>query len=268
MNIVRHSMMLLVASSLPALGQIHYTPTEQHYRLHSTVERSQEQNGQKTSGVITNEQQVTVSLKATGSKSAISDKDTLQFAVTLDSVNMSSNLAVNLPDVKVMEGTRVSGTMLPSGKVLKFASDTKATDGVDRESIVSSMAHFLLTLPVNASANATWADTATQNFSKDGNTLKTSTITVSKVMGDTTVAGQKAWRVHRSSTLVINGTQAQSNQQISMDGTGTGEAMYYIGTNGVYLGSTSTQSMNETVKANGIVIPVKQTATSVVTIIP
>jgi len=66
---------------------------------------------------------------------------------------------------------------------------------------------------------------------------------------------------------VIAGTQAQSNQQISMDGTGTGEAMYYIGTNGVYLGSTSTQTMNETVKAAGIVIPVTQTAKSVVTII-
>jgi hypothetical protein len=52
-----------------------------------------------------------------------------------------------------------------------------------------------------------------------------------------------------------------------MDGTGSGEAMYYIGTNGVYLGSTSTQTMKETVKAAGIVIPVTQTATSVVTII-
>lgn len=267
MKIVRHSAMLLVASTLPALGQIHYTPTVQRYRLHSTVERSQEQNGQKTSGVITNEQQVTVSLQAPGSKSTVSDKDTLRFAVTLDSVNMSSNLAVQLPDVQVMQGTKVSGAMLPSGKVLSFNSDTKATDGVDRESIVSSMAHFLLTLPPSAGANATWTDTANTNFSKDGTSMKTSTITVSKVIGDTTVAGQQAWRVHRTSTLVISGTQAQSNQQISMDGTGTGEAMYYIGTNGVYLGSTSTQTMSETVKASGIVIPVTQTATSVVTII-
>ena len=79
--------------------------------------------------------------------------------------------------------------------------------------------------------------------------------------------GQSAWRVHRTSTLVISGTQQQSNQQITMEGTGTGEAMYYIGTNGVYLGSTSTQTMNETVKAEGMVIPVTQTATSTVTII-
>jgi hypothetical protein len=267
MIIGRLSALLLVAGTLPALGQIHYSPSVQRYRLHSTVERTQEQNGQKTSGVITNEQQVTLSLQGPRAGGTLTDKDTLRFAVTLDSVNMSSNLAVQLPDVGVMQGTKVSGVMLPSGKVLNFTSDTKSTDGVDRESIVSSMAHFLLTLPATAAANTTWTDTATQNFSKDGTTMKTSTITVSKVIGDTTVAGQPAWRVHRTSTLLIAGTQAQSNQQISMDGTGTGEAMYYIGTNGVYLGSTSTQTMKETVKAAGIVIPVTQTATSVVTII-
>jgi hypothetical protein len=267
MMIARLSAALLVAGTLPALGQIHYSPSVQHYRLHTTVERTQEQNGQKTSGVITNEQQVTMSLEAPGAKGTLTDRDTLHFVVTLDSVNLSSNLAASLPDVGVMRGTKVSGVMLPTGKVLSFNSDTKSTDGVDRADIVASMAHFLLTLPTTAGANTKWTDTATQNLSKDNTTIKTSTITVSKVVGDTTVAGQPAWRVHRASTLVIAGTQAQSNQQISMDGTGTGEAMYYIGTNGVYLGSTSTQTMKETVKAAGIVIPVTQTATSVVTII-
>lgn len=267
MKVVRFPAMLLVASTLPALGQIHYTPSVQHYRLHSTVERAQEQNGQKTSGVITNEQQVTVTIQGPSAKRALSDKDTLQFAVTLDSVNMSSNLAVQLPNVQVMQGTKVSGAMLPSGKVLSFSSDTKATDGVDRESIVSSMAHFLLTLPATAGAGATWTDTATTSFSKDGSSLKTQTITMSQVIGDTTISGQAAWRVHRSSALVISGTQQQENQTITMDGTGTGEAMYYIGTNGIYLGSTSTQSMKETVKAAGTVIPVTQTATSTVSIV-
>ncbi len=268
MIVVRLSAMLLVASTLPALGQIHYTPTVQRYRLHYTVQRSQEQNGQKTDGLITNEQQVTLTIQGPKTKGALTDKDTLQFAVTLDSVNMSSNLTVQLPDVQVMQGTKVSGVMLPSGKVLRFASDTKSADGVDRESIVSSMAHFLLTLPATARAGAKWSDTSSTSLSKDGSSLNTRTITQSQVIGDTTVAGQSSWRVHRTSALVISGTQVQSNQKITMEGTGSGEAMYYIGTNGVFLGSTSTQTMKETVKASGMVIPVTQTATSTITLIP
>ncbi len=240
MNVVRHFAMLLIAAALPALGQIHYTPGVQRYRLHSTVQRTQEQNGKKTSGTITNEQQVTVVLQAPGSKGALSDRDTLHFDVTLDSVNLELELAVQLPNVAVMQGTKVSGAMLPSGKVLELQL---GHEGRRTASIASRSCRawrtFFSRCPPTPAAGTTWTDTANTNVSKDGTSLKTSTITVSKVIGDTTIAGQSAWRVHRSSTLVISGTQSQSNQQISMDGTGTGEAMYYIGTNGIYLGSTS-----------------------------
>ncbi|MEO7038909.1 MAG: hypothetical protein ABI446_02815 [Gemmatimonadaceae bacterium] len=268
MNVVRFSAMLLVASTLPALGQLHYTPTVQHYRLHASVQRTAIQNGETTNGQITNEQQVTVTIMPPKSKGTASERDTLQFAVTLDSVSMSSNLLAQLPDVTVMRGTRVSGEMLPSGKVLSFTSDSKPADGVDRESIIASMAHFFLMLPTTAKTGSSWTDTASTNVSKDGVSIKTQTISVSKILGDTTIAGQAASRIHRTSTLTISGTQVQSNQTVSMDGAGTGEAMYYIGTNGVFLGSTQSQSMKETVKSAGMVIPITQTATNTVTIIP
>lgn len=264
MNAVCFSALLLAAGTLPTPGQIRYAPTTQHYRLHSTVRRIQEQNGQKTDGTITNDQLVTIAIQAPKGKSVVTADDTLHFAVSLDSTVMSSTLAVQLPDVSVMQGTTVTGDMLPTGKVLNFKSDTKAEDGVDRESIVASMAHFLLPIPASATTGTTWADTANTNVSKDGNTLQTQTITTSSVIGDTTYAGQKAWRVRRQSVLRISGSQTQSNQQITMDGDGTGEGMYYIGSNGIYLGSTATQKMTMTVKAAGTVIPVTQTATSTV----
>ena len=268
MNVVRFSAMLLVAGTLPSIAPIHYEPTVQHYRMHQAVDRSEERNGQKRVVTITNEQQMTMAIQGPSTKRALTDKDTLHFAVTLDSVSMSANVATQLPDVSVMQGTTVKGLMLPSGKVLSFGSDTKKDDGVDRESIVKSMASFLLTLPSNAGAGATWVDTALTNVSNNGSTMKGQTITTSKVLGDTTVGGQPAWRVHRSSSFTIAGSQAQENQTISMEGTGSGEAMYYIGTNGVFLGSTATQTMNQSVKADGLVIPVVQTANSTVTIVP
>lgn len=266
MNAVRYSALLLAAGTLPAIGQIHYAPTTQHYRLHSTVRRITEQNGEKSDGTITNDQVVTMAIHALHGKSALTEKDTLHFAVSLDSTNMSSTLTVQLPDVSVMQGTTVTGDMLPTGKVLNFKSDTKAADGVDRESIVASMAHFLVPIPAAATIGTSWTDTANTNVSKDGNTLQTQTITNSSVVGDTTYGGQKAWRVRRQSVLKISGTQKQPNQVITMDGDGTGEGMYYIGSNGIYLGSTASQKMNMTVKAAGTVIPVTQTAISTVEI--
>jgi hypothetical protein len=268
MNLVRYSAMMLVAGTLSAIGQIHYEPTVQHYRLHSVVQRSEERNGEKKQILVTTEQQMTMKLEGPASKRALTGQDTLRFAMTLDSVTMSANTATSLPDVTVMQGTTVSGMMLPTGKVLSFASDTKKEDGVDRKSIVEHMSQFLLTLPATASAGASWADTSRTDVSSNGIVMKGQTITKSTVLSDTTVAAQKAWRVHRSSVFTIAGTQTQENQTISMEGTGSGEAMYYIGTNGIYLGSTATETMKQTVKADGVVIPVVQIANSTVTIIP
>jgi hypothetical protein len=266
MNAVRLSALLLAAGTLPAIGQIHYAPGTQHYRLHSTVRRIQEQNGQKTDGTITNDQLVTVAIRTANGKNTVGDKDTLKLAVSLDSVNMSSTLAVTLPDISVMQGTTVTANMLPNGKVLDFKSDTKAADGVDRQSIVSSMAHFLLPLPDAAKQGSNWTDTTNTNVSNEGSKLQTQTITTSSVIGDTVYAGQKAWRVQRQSVLKISGSQTQANQTITMDGDGTGEGMYYIGSNGTYLGSVASQKMSMTVKSAGTVIPVTQTATSTVEI--
>lgn len=264
MNAVRLSALLLAAGTLPALGQIHYAPTTQQYRLHSTVRRVQEQNGQKSDGTITNDQLMTMAIQSSRGKSALTDKDTLHFAVSLDSTSMSSTFAVQLPDVSVMQGTTVTGDMRPTGEVLNFKSDTTTKDGVDRESIEASMAHFLVPLPASATTGSSWTDTAKTNLSKDDYSIQTQTITTSSVIGDTTYGGQKAWRIRRQSVFTMSGTQKQTNQVVSSDGTGTGDAMYYIGSNGVYLGSTSMQKMNITVKAAGTVIPVTQTVTSTV----
>ncbi|HEY7861298.1 MAG TPA: hypothetical protein VIB98_07610 [Gemmatimonadaceae bacterium] len=266
MNALRYFALLLAAGTLPALGQIHYAPTTQHYRLHSTVRRITEQNGEKSDGTITNDQVVTMAIQASHGKSALTDKDTLHFAVSLDSTNMSSTLAVQLPDVSVMQGTTVTGDMRPTGEVLNFRSDTKATDGVDRESIVASMAHFLVPLPASATNGTNWTDTASTNVSKDSYSIQTTTITTSSVVGDTTYGGQKAWRVRRQSVFKMTGTQKQTNQVVSSVGDGTGDGMYYISSHGVYLGSTASQKMNMTVKSAGTVIPVVQTVTSTVEI--
>jgi hypothetical protein len=259
MKVVRYAALMLVASALPALAQIHYAPTVQHYRLHSVVNRSQQVQGQKTDFQITNDQLVTVTIQN-------GVKDTLRFAVSLDSTNMTSTLPVQLPDVASLQGTKVSGAMLSSGKVVSFKSESKKDDGLDRKSVIESMAHFLLALPAGATSGSHWTDTATSNVVHEKNDLRTRTITTSTIVVDTTFAGQKAWRVRRQTALQLSGTQTQQNDQLTVSGDGSGDGMYYIGVNGIYLGSTASQKMNMTVKSQGGSVPVVQTATSTVEI--
>jgi hypothetical protein len=263
MKAVRFSALLL-AGTLPALGPIHYAPGLQHYRLHLTDRRVQEKDGQKSEGTITNDQLITIDIRGPHSSGEVGKNDTLRFAMSLDSISLNSTYSVSLPDVSAMQGTTVSGDMLPSGRVLNFKSDTKAQDGVDRSSMVESMAHFFPTLPDTAKMGSKWTDTTNANLSNNGTIMQTQTIATTSVVGDTTYDGQRAWRIQRQAIFKISGSQVQEKQQISMSGDGTGEGTFYIGFNGVYLASVWEKKMNLVVKSAGEVIPATTTSTSTV----
>lgn len=259
--------LLLAAGSLSALGPIHYTPGTRRYRLHLTDQRTQEKNGEKSQGTITNDQLVTVDIRGPHGAGDVGNNDTLRFAMSLDSITLNSTFNVPLPDVSVMRGTTVSGDMLPSGKVLTFKSDTTAAqDGVDRSSMVESLAHFFLPLPESAKMGSKWTDTTNANLSRNGTSIQSRTITTSSVVGDTTYDGQRAWRIRRQAVFNTTASQAQENQRVTMSGDGTGEGTYYIGFNGVYLASVWSQKMNLIVKSAGVVMPGTNTTRSTVEI--
>ena len=250
------------ATPLLSQGPVKYAPGSRRYHLISVVKRTQEMDGQKTEFQITNEQRVSLKILA-------HSKDTLRFAVTLDSTKLSSNLPVQLPDLSKLQGTQVSGAMSPTGKVYSISSSVVADSGTDTQNLVEGMSRFLIAVPPGAKVGSSWVDTATSTVNRQGNDLESKTITTTTLLGDTTYAGQRAWRLERKLVLQIGGTQVQGNDQLSMKGEGTGSGMYYVSTRGVYLGSTATENMTMTVAiaSKGLTIPVTQSATSKVELV-
>lgn len=248
----------LSAAALPAQDAINYAPGAARYHLISVITRSQEQGGQTAEFRITNEQQVSVEISEHG-------RDTLDFAYTLDSSRVESDPPVQLPDVSKLVGTRVQGSMSPSGKVYAVTSSA-AEDDADAMNLVEGMSKFLLPLPEDAAVGSSWTDTTVNSVKREGNNLDMSSVTTSRVLDDTTYNGQKAWRVQRTSVLSLQGKQSQAGQELQVEGEGRGSGMYYLSRAGVYLGSTATQSMNMriTLPATGETVPVKQAVTSTV----
>ena len=248
---------LVGAAPLASQGTVRYAPGARHYHLISVLKRTQETQGQKTEYQITNEQRFSLNIIARS-------KDTLRFAVTLDSSRLSSNLPVQLPDLSKLQGTQVSGAMSPSGKVYSVTASVVADSGTDTQSLVEGMSRFLLQVPPGVKVGSSWVDTSTSMVNRDGNDLESRTITTTTLLGDTTFAGEKAWRFERKLVLQIGGTQVQGSDQLAVKGDGTGSGMYYVSTKGVYLGSTATQSMTMTVAiaSKRLTIPVTQSVVS------
>lgn len=246
------------AASLTAQKPIAYAPGAARYHLISVITRSQEQGGQRAEFKITNEQQVSVTLSEHG-------KDTLDFAYTLDSSRVVSNPPVQLPDVSKLVGTSVKGSMSSHGKVYALTSSAADSDA-DARNLVEGMSKFLLPFPEDAAVGSSWTDTTVNSVASEGNKLDMSAITTSRVVGDTTYRGQKAWRVERTSVLSLQGKQSQSGQELQVEGEGTGNGMYYLSATGTYLGSSATQRMNMriTIPSTGETVPVTQAVTSTV----
>lgn len=248
----------LVTTASMAQKPIAYAPGSARYHITSVVTRAQEQGGRRAEIKITNEQEVSVELSAHG-------KDTLGFAFTVDSSNVVSDPAIPLPDVSKLVGTSVKGIMSTHGKVYELTSNAADSDA-NAQNLVEGMRRFLPKFPEDAAVGSSWTDTTINSVSGEAGKLDMSTITTSKVVGDTTFHGQKAWRVERTSVLSIQGKQSQAGQELQVEGSGTGNGAYYLGANGTYLGSSATQRMNMriTLPATGQSVPVTQAVTSTV----
>ena len=247
---------LLATTRLTAQTSISYGPGSARYHIISVVTRSQDLGRQVSEIKITNEQEVSVQLSARG-------KDPLDFTYTIDSSGVVADPPIQLPDVSKLVGTKVQGSMSVHGKVYELTSNAADSDA-DAKNLVEGMRKFLIPLPEDVAVGSSWTDTTLNSISGEAGTLEMSTITTSRVAGDTTFQGQKAWLVERTALLSIHGTQSQAGQELRVEGDGTGSGTYYLGANGTYLGSSATQRMNMriTLPATGQSVPVTQAVTS------
>ena len=91
--------------------------------------------------------------------------------------------------------------MSPQGHVYMFEPPRGVTDR-KTVSLYRAFRRFLTPLPAQIGTGTTVVDTTSDSFKRGEFDIKTSTVTTTKVAGDTTVAGQRAWRLVRSGVLM------------------------------------------------------------------
>lgn len=249
--------MLTGASALGAQG-VTYAPGTAQYRITSVTKSTSEMQGQSQEAEISATQRISVNVTA-------KSKDTLQFTITLDSAkSSSSNPMIPPTDVSKLIGTKVTGTMSPVGKTYAV-SPAPAAGGEDVAALVEGLSHFLVSLP-KGGAGASAVDTIDSKVKRNGVDVSRNVITTSKVVGDTTYAGEKAWRIQRTAVLAVTGQGETQGQAISLAGKGDIAEMVFVSQKGMYLGSNSTSNINLTIQVPGanLEIPQKQVTTTTV----
>ena len=269
LSVAAAALLVAAAGSTAAAQPFAYKAGAQHYRLDQTVATEQTVQGMAQSSTSSTAQFISMEL-APGAQG-------LGVTFVIDSVlvlpadsgapasPMQAQVQMQAQDAaKALKGRRLTGTVTPLGRVQTLAvADTVVPNA---QQLANGFKAFLVPFP-NASIKSgmTWTDTTTNEFKNmsgiDGTTKSIVTYTV---VGDTTVGGQKAWKVEQKGTLTMTGAGAAQGTDVSLSGDGTVQGTVVVGQNGVYLGGDveQTQSLKVEVPAASMTIPITNNVTT------
>lgn len=250
---------VILASALGAgvvqAQSFEYAPGASRYRLVSQQKITQEMMGQKNESELKAEQLVSVNVDR-------KSKDTLGVSVVLDSISMVHSMTGAM-DLSKAKGLKVSSLISPTGVVY---SSTLPDSGMGAD-LGDDLARILPRISRALAVGATWVDTLAGKTKRNGIDLDRTTIANSKVVGDTTIDGDKAWKIERTSETKLAGSGSAQGQPITMEATSTGNAFVYVSPKGTFVKSDGKEDvkMKITLIANGMEIGMNMANTHQVT---
>ena len=253
-----------VTSIAFAQGAATYAPGKLRYHVTTVSTRDQPLGGGRAPFDFTTTTNQWISLEV-----APQSADTLKVAMTVDSIRITSTLDAPPPDIAVLQGAKFTGTMSPHGRIYGLAPASGSKDG-KLVATATALKRFLLPLPPRALApGASWADTVVEHPKVGTIAITSSSVTTYKVAGDTTVKGQRAWRIDRYTTIAQLGKGMEAGQPLEISTSGTVTGMQFFTDKGVLLGGQSTQRTDLTERMNESEgAPIQQTFKSTVELLP
>lgn len=237
--------LLLVSGAAAVQAQgFEYAAGASRYKITSQQKMTQEAMGQKQDIEMNGEQVISMAVAKKG-------KDTLSVSVTLDSISLTNSM-MGAMDVSKAKGTKVTSLISPRGVVYS----TTVPDSGAGADVADDIARILPRVGTSLAVGATWVDTLSGKVKRNGIDMDRTVIATSKVLGDTTVDGQKAWKIERVSATKMSGNGSAQGQPISMEGTSNGTSFLYVTPSGQFLGGDMKDEANMkiTLVANGMEI--------------
>jgi hypothetical protein len=231
-----------------------YAPGSAQYRITQTTKVTQEAMGQKQDLETSSYQLMSVTV-------ARAHKDTITIAAIMDSVTQTGPMGPP-PGLDKLVGTRADAKISPTGAL--YTASVKDSTIVGASGLADGIGRFFPRIRGKLAAGATWTDTTSGKLKQQGLDIDRKTVSRYAVLGDTTVAGEKSWRVQRTDSTTLSGTGMMQGQAITMEGKSAGQGDLYVGQRGTFVGGKGTETANIklVLAANGLEINILQNASS------
>jgi hypothetical protein len=238
----------------PAPGdRFEYAPGTSQYRISSKTKAAREMMGQKQEFESTNNQLLSVTV-------ARASQDTLAVSLVLDSISASGPMGPP-PGLDRLRGVKVVAKLAPFGTVYSAVgpTDDSIPNGTQ---VTDEMSRFLPKIRGKLAVGSTWTDTTTGKTKQGGLDVDRKVVATYTVVGDTTVGGEKTWKVARATTTALSGSGTSQGQPMTMEGTSNGKGTLLISSKGLFIGAEGEELANIKIvlAANGVEIGVTTTA--------
>lgn len=187
--------------------------------------------------------------------------------VVVDSAKYEGTLPLGPESVDSAKGGVIHGFVDASGRVKNMEATPKTN--LFMAQIQGVMGNLFPRVKGGAKAGDTWTDTTEVTNNAGGANTKTKLISNYTAGAQETVSGRPAMRLKTTYTSSTTGTLDNQMGTMEIEGTGTGTGAYLVGSDGAYLGSTSTTNLDQKLKTAmaPAPIPVKTVQTLTVTLI-
>ena len=240
----------LFVAPLAAQG-VEYAAGTMKFRVTTTTTGSQTTPAGTNSFDIGIDEKLTVNLM----KHA---KDTVMATITLDTIAFT-NSGPQL-DVHTLMGAKVVALVSPTGK---FYS-AKTPDGLDPQlaQITEGMGKFMPVFHGNLATGQAWTDTVSGKVRQMGLDVDRTSVSSFTVDGDSTIGGEKAFRIQRATTAKGFGAGNMQGTPVTMEITGSSVGTFFITPKGAYLLARSKDDalIKLTVLQQNVEVTIKQTA--------
>lgn len=246
---------LVLAGFAPAaaVGQgFEYAPASAQYRITQTAKASQEAMGQKQDFETSNYQLISVTVTRP-------HKDTVALVAIMDSVAVTGPMGPT-PGLDKLRGSRSDTRISPAGVL--YTSWVKDSTIAGATGMADGMGRFFPIIRGRLAPGSTWTDSTSGKMNQGGLDIDRKTVSKFVVTGDTTVAGEKSWKVQRTDNTTMSGSGMSQGQALTMEGTSESKGDLYLGQRGTFLGGQGTETSNVklVLSANGLEIKSVSTA--------
>jgi hypothetical protein len=241
-----------VTPALAAAQGFEYAPGTGQYRITQTTKVAQEAMGQKQEFESSSNQLLTITL-------ARQNKDTLAMTAVIDSVSQTGPMGPT-PGLEKLIGVKADAKLSPAGVTYSVFTKDSAVTGA--AAIADGLGRFLPKIRARLVKGATWVDTTIGKVKQAGLDVDRQTISKFAVVGDTTVAGEKSWKLTREDSTSMSGSGMAQGQAMTMEGTSIGKGAVFVSQKGTFVraegGEQSTVKL--VLSANGLEINVVSNA--------